>query len=161
MSKLEHAYEANVRWEGNRGTGTSDYASYGRGYRMAVAGKSELVGSADPAFRGEGDKHNPEDLFLLAISSCHLLSYLALCGRQRVQVVAYEDHARGTLRLDGSGGGRFEEVTLHPKVTVARPEEVAAATDLHAKAHAQCFIANSCSVPIRVVASVQVREQQG
>jgi organic hydroperoxide reductase OsmC/OhrA len=149
MAHGEHAYAARLVWDGNTGRGTSGYTVYGREHRVLVDGKPELAGSADPAFRGDPRRHNPEDLFLAAISSCHLLSYLALCARQGVNVLSYEDDARGTLRLDAGGGGRFTEVTLHPEVVIADGGDVELATALHDRAHALCFIASSCSVPIR------------
>ena len=147
--KGEHHYNAHLIWDGNRGDGTSTYAGYGRQYRVLIDGKPNLDGSADAAFRGEAGKHNPEDLFLAAISSCHLLSYLALCAREGISVVAYEDQATGLMKEDGRGGGRFEEVVLHPAVTIADPKHTDRAMELHHRAHELCFIANSCSVPIR------------
>jgi organic hydroperoxide reductase OsmC/OhrA len=150
-------YAARLRWIGNRGDGTGSYAGYGREYRVSVAGKPDLVGSADPAFRGEPDKHDPEDLFLAAVSACHMLSYLALCARSGVRVVAYADDASGTLALDVRGGGRFETITLRPHVTVADAADAAHALALHEAAHERCFIANSCRVPIRHEAVVRAR----
>ncbi len=147
-----HEYKAHLTWIGNRGNGTATYPGYGREYRVAIRGKADLVGSANPMFRGDPLKHDPEDLFLTAISSCHMLSYLALCARRGITVTAYEDNASGTLALDGDGG-RFTEVTLRPQVTIAGGD-AALAEQLHHIAHEQCFIANSCSVPIRYEATV-------
>lgn len=149
MADGGHAYTARVVWDGNTGEGTARYAGYGRQYRVAVDGKPELAGSADPAFRGDADRHNPEDLFLASISACHMLFYLSLCARGGVRVLAYEDQARGTMRVDAGGGGRFEEITLHPVVTIDGASDAALAARLHDRAHELCFIANSCSVPIR------------
>jgi organic hydroperoxide reductase OsmC/OhrA len=145
-----HEYETRVVWDGNTGQGTAGYTAYERRYRVLVSGKPELAGSADPAFRGDADRHNPEDLFVAALSSCHMLSYLALCARGGVQVLAYEDQARGTLRLEPDGGGRFEQVTLHPAVHVASAEQAEAAETLHHRAHELCFIASSSSIPVLV-----------
>jgi organic hydroperoxide reductase OsmC/OhrA len=150
-----HRYESLLVWEGNLGSGTADYRSYGRQYRLRIDGKPELVGSADPAFRGDASVHNPEDLFVAAISSCHMLSYLALCAKYRIVVVAYEDRAAGTMREDGRGGGRFEEVVLAPVVTIAPGSDAEKALALHERAHEQCFIAASCSSPIRIRAEVR------
>jgi organic hydroperoxide reductase OsmC/OhrA len=149
MAQGEHAYAARVVWAGNTGEGTARYTGYGRDYRVQVAGKPDLAGSADPAFRGDGGRHNPEDLFLASISACHMLFYLSLCARGGVRVLAYEDQAQGTLRVDAGGGGRFEEITLHPRVTIEGEENAALALRLHDTAHELCFIARSCSVPIR------------
>lgn len=152
---IAHRYEAALTWTGNEGTGTSDYRSYGRSYTVSIAGKPELRGSADPTFRGDAALHNPEDLFLAAIAGCHMLSYLSLCARRGVRVLAYEDKATGVLTLEG-GGGRFTEVELNPVVTVAGGgtgeaggADLELAERLHETAHEQCFIASSVSVPIR------------
>lgn len=148
MSAKEHEYVARLTWDGNLGDGTASYERYGRQYVVQINGKADLRGSADPQFRGDAALHNPEDLFLAAISTCHMLSYLALCARQGVNVVAYEDEARGTLRFDGTGGGRFVEVTLHPRVTISADSDLALARELHGEAHETCYVASSCSVPI-------------
>src|SRR5437762_32384 len=157
MSNRALEYATRVVWEGNRGDGTAGYTRYGRGYRIVVDGKPVLRGSADPAFRGDADKHNPEELFVAALAACHMLFYLSLCARQGVVVLAYSDVASGTLRVDSDGGGRFEAITLRPQVTIARGEDAAVAASLHERAHALCFIANSCAAPIRVAATVQVQ----
>lgn len=146
---MNHQYRTHLTWDGNRGDGTATYAGYGREHRILIDGKPELHATADAAFRGDAAKHNPEDLLVAALSSCHMLSYLALCAREKLQVVAYEDDAHGTMQEDGKGGGRFVEVVLHPVVTLARAEDAARATELHERAHALCFIANSCNFPVR------------
>jgi organic hydroperoxide reductase OsmC/OhrA len=146
---MDHDYRLQLHWTGE----TARYESYDRTFRVAVAGKPPLAGSADPVFRGHAALHNPEDLFVAAIASCHLLSYLALCARAGVRVLGYVDDAHGRMVTRG-GGGRFEQVTLRPRVVVADGADVARALALHADAHAQCFIASSCSVPIACDASV-------
>lgn len=158
MVARSHDYAARLIWDGNTGEGTSNYTSYGRHYRVCIAGKPDLAGTADPAFRGDAHVHNPEDLFLAAVAGCHMLSYLALCARNHVRVLAYEDDAQGRLVLDAEGGGRFDEITLRPRVTVDDDDQASLAARLHDRAHELCFIANSCSVPIRHEATVQVRQ---
>lgn len=137
-------YEMRLRWEGD----TATYDGYSREYRVAIDGKPELIGSADPTFRGDASRHNPEDLLVIALSSCHMLSYLALCARKRIRIVSYEDVANGRMSLRKDGGGQFDEVVLHPKVVVAAGD-LALATELHHKAHDLCFIANSVNFPVR------------
>jgi organic hydroperoxide reductase OsmC/OhrA len=122
---------------------------------VEVEGKPELPGSADPLFRGDPARHNPEDLFLAAIATCHMLSYLALCARHGIRVVAYHDEASGVLALERDGGGRFTAVELNPIVTIAGDADGALAEGLHHTAHERCFIAGSCSVPIRCRATVR------
>jgi organic hydroperoxide reductase OsmC/OhrA len=152
-----HEYRALLTWTGNTGSGTATYDGYGRSYRIAITGKPELQMSADAAFRGDASAYNPEDLFLAAISGCHMLSYLALCARRGVSVVAYEDHSSGVLRLKG-GGGAFEQVTIAPVVTIADGRHASLAAELHDRAAECCFIANSCRVPIHHRPTIRVQE---
>jgi organic hydroperoxide reductase OsmC/OhrA len=155
----QHEYAARIVWEGNRGDGTTAYAAYGRRHRIVVDGCATIAGSADPAFRGDGDAHNPEQLLVAAVAACHMLTYLALCARAGLRVVGYEDDATGTLRLDRSGGGRFERIELHPVVTV--DGDVDRAEALHDEAHARCFIAQSCAFPIGHRATVRAMMRGG
>jgi organic hydroperoxide reductase OsmC/OhrA len=148
-------YDAHLEWIGG-GDGTASYTGYSRDYRIGFDGKPDLAGSADPAFRGAADRHNPEDLFVAALSACHMLAYLALCARAGVRVVEYTDHATGTLILTAGGGGHFESVTLRPEVVVADAADGERALTLHETAHQRCFIAGSASVPVRHEAVVRV-----
>lgn len=150
-----HHYATRLRWEGNLGQGTARYDAYARSHRVLVAGKPDLLGSADPVFLGDADRHNPEELFLASISACHMLVYLALCARRGIEVVGYEDEAHGTLHVHAAGG-QFDEVTLHPVVTIEREDARAAALALHDVAHERCFVAASCRVPIRLAPTVRV-----
>jgi len=143
-----HRYCATLEWTGNRGQGTADYRAYGREHVVRIAGKPDLLGSADAAFRGDATRHNPEDLLIAALSACHMLWYLHLCADAGIIVTAYSDAAEGRMALDKEGGGRFVEVVLRPEVTIAKGE-IAQAEGLHARANALCFIANSVNFPVR------------
>lgn len=143
-----HRYAAVLEWHGNHGDGTSRYGDYGREYAALVEGKPTLRGSADPGFLGDPDLHNPEDLLLIALSSCHMLTYLALCARQRLRVVSYLDRAEGVMQTRADGGGQFSSVLLHPNVMVDDDAVVDRAMALHEQAHRLCFIANSCNFPV-------------
>lgn len=155
VREKSHEYRIRLEWEGNRGRGTQDYAAYGRGFRAGAEGKSDIVGSADPAFRGDADRHNPEELLVIALSSCHMLSYLALCARAGISVLEYRDEARGVMKTTADGGGSFESVTLNPRVTIADESRRAEALELHEKAHALCYIASSCNFPVLHRAEVE------
>lgn len=143
-----HHYAVDVEWTGNRGSGTSAYRAYDRDHVVRVAGKPDLAGSADPAFFGNREKHNPEDLLLAALSSCHMMSYLHMAVRAGVVVTGYVDHAEATMATAGEGG-RFTEAVLHPVVTIRADSDAAAALAAHEAAHAACFIANSVNFPVR------------
>jgi len=145
----EHTYRLRAEWTGDRGTGTSGYRDYDRSVTLNVEGKPALLATADVPFRGDPDKWNPEDLLLASLSECHLLSYLYVCVKSGVVVVAYEDDAQATLLEDGKGGGAFTEVVLRPRVTVADASMLDAARSGHTEANALCFIANSVNFPVR------------
>lgn len=151
----QHDYRAHIVWTGAARGPTTSYDSYSREYRVEIAGKPPLAGSADKTFRGDPALHNPEDLLVVALSTCHMLSYLALCARARIPVVSYEDAASGTMVLQG-GGGRFTEVVLRPRVVVAAGVDPDKARRLHDEAHHVCFIANSVNFPVRHEAEVMI-----
>jgi organic hydroperoxide reductase OsmC/OhrA len=138
-----HPFKLTVKWTGNKGTGTSKYDAYSRDHSILVPGKPELLCSADPIFRGDGTKYNPEDLFVASFSACHMLWYLHLCADAGVVVVNYTDDASGILELPPGRAGYFSEVTLNPVVTVTEPSMIEKANALHKQANEKCFMANS------------------
>ncbi len=145
--KLEHHYALEIEWTGNRGSGTSDYRSYGRDHVVRAEGKHELEGSSDRSFRGDSDRWNPEELLLAALSQCHMLSYLHVAASHGIVVEKYTDAATGTMEQTHDGGGHFTLATLRPRVTVSAGD-LALATELHAEASAKCFIAASVNFPV-------------
>jgi organic hydroperoxide reductase OsmC/OhrA len=149
MEKMKtHRYTVDVAWTGNRGAGTQTYAGYDRTYEVRSVGKATILGSSDPAFRGDPACWNPEDLFISTISACHKLWYLHFCAVSKVNVISYEDTAEGEMQEDGAEGGRFTRVTLRPRVVISDDSDPAVALALHDKAHHACFIANSLSIPV-------------
>ncbi len=148
-----HRYRATLVWTGAAANGTRDYPDYSRDYRIDVAGKPPLAGSADASFLGDGTRHNPEDLLVGALSACHLLWYLHLCADNGLVVTAYEDRAEGMMVTE-PGAGRFTDVVLRPCVTIEEGGDAALAIALHDRAHKECFIANSVNFPVRCEPSV-------
>ena len=185
MSK-EHLYTVTNTWADNKGCGTASYTAYGRDFTLSTsnADKPTIAGSADPAFMGDANGWNPEELFVASVSSCHKLWYLHFAQRAGLCVLHYEDTAQGIMVEDGLKGGRFTSVTLRPISMVARasalaalekagtlpnaadaldtPEAVAALNtlnaDIHNKAHAACFVAASLSCPVTVEGSLRLAE---
>jgi organic hydroperoxide reductase OsmC/OhrA len=158
MNVRPHHYAARLRWTGAAHGATTSYQAYDRTYEIEIPGKPTLAGSADVHFRGDPHLHNPEDLLVVALSACHMLSYLALCARVGIAVLAYDDDAVGEMTLV-DGKIRFREVILRPSVTIADPARIDEALALHAKAHVECFIANSVNFRVRheAVVDAQVR----
>ena len=159
MSHDEHRYTLTVRWTGNLGKGTASYRGYSRDHDIEIPGLPKLRGSADPAFHGDRNRHNPEQLLLAALSQCHMLSFLHVAVKHGVVVTGYEDHAEGLMRTNRDGSGQFESVTLRPRVTVAVPAmdsapaaggmpDAGLLAELHAEANKLCFIARSVNFPV-------------
>ncbi|MFT3740821.1 MAG: OsmC family protein [Breznakibacter sp.] len=144
----QHNYQATIKWTGNKGTGTLNYRNYERSHTIEIKGKPTIFGSSDPAFHGDGQRHNPEDLLLSSLSACHMLWYLHLCSEAGVVVTGYTDNATGTMKETSNGSGQFSEITLNPTVTVADATMIERANELHKKANEFCFIANSVNFPV-------------
>ncbi|MGS1010550.1 OsmC family protein [Achromobacter anxifer] len=145
----EHRYNVTVDWTGNTGSGTSSYAAYSRDHLIRAAGKPDVPGSSDPAFRGDPARWNPEDMLVASLSACHKLWYLHLCAVEGVTVEAYRDEAEGVMVEDRERGGAFSAVTLRPEVTIRAGDDAALAAELHERAHHFCYIANSVNFPVR------------
>jgi organic hydroperoxide reductase OsmC/OhrA len=144
---MEHQYALDLTWQGNRGSGTSGYRDYGRDVLLRADGKPDLLGSADPTFRGDAARWNPEEMLVAALAQCHLLSYLHSAVRHGVVVTSYDDHPVGVMSQAGQGG-HFVSVVLRPRVTVASQDQVETATAIHHEASENCFIAASVSFPV-------------
>ncbi len=143
-----HQYSLTLKWTGNNGDGTSTYRSYERSHILSIENKPNILCSSDPTFRGDKTKYNPEELFLAAISSCHMLSYLHLCADNGIVVVDYIDNPVGIMIETAGGDWHFTDVTLHPQVTVTKKLMIGKANELHNKANELCFIANSCNFKV-------------
>ncbi len=143
MTKQFH-FEVLTRWQKGVENNPKSHVS-------KISGKEDLKISAAKEFKGEASKHNPEDLLLSALSSCHMMSYFYLCQQNKIEILDYQDNAIGTLELKEDASGGFTEVVLHPTVTIKNSKQSDLALKLHEKAHELCFIANSVNFPIKVI----------
>jgi organic hydroperoxide reductase OsmC/OhrA len=142
----EHRYTALCRWSGSTGVG---YDHYIRNHEISAApAQATLKLSGDPAFRGDASRLNPEQLLVMAASSCQLLSFLAVAARKRLDVVEYEDHAEGFMPEDDKPI-RITRILLRPRIVVKKGE-LAAVQKAVEIGHEQCFIANSLKTDIRI-----------
>ena len=148
MSPGMHTYQVAVEWTGNQGSGTSGYRAYGRDHVISAGTKPDILGSSDPAFRGDAARWNPEDLLVASTSACHKLWYHSLCAAAGIHVTSYRDHATGEMIEDKGTGRRFTGVKLRPHVTIRAGDDTRKAARIHHDAHAKCFIANSVNFAI-------------
>jgi organic hydroperoxide reductase OsmC/OhrA len=94
---------------------------------------------------------DPEEAYVASLSSCHMLTFLYLAGRQGFQVERYEDDAEGVTARDERGRTWVSSVTLHPRITYGSKQPTPAEEEqLHHHAHEQCFIANSVKTAVDV-----------
>ncbi|WP_420860888.1 OsmC family protein [Algirhabdus cladophorae] len=143
-------FTATVIWTGNQGTGTSGYHDYARTWSVQSQGKPEIQCSNDPMLGGDPNLHNPEDLFLSALASCHMLWYLHLASDAGIVVQAYSDTPMGQGETSPNGAGRFLSAQLNPVITVPQGTDVTKAAALHEEIHTYCFIARSVNFPVTI-----------
>ena len=144
---------ATVRW--TRGGREFQGGRYSRAHVWAFDGGLEVPASASPHVvpvpLSDPKGVDPEEAFVASIASCHMLWFLAFAQKERYEVDAYEDDAVGVLGKDSGGRTAVTLVTLRPLATFAgarRPSDEEL-RELHHRAHAECFIANSVRTEIR------------
>jgi organic hydroperoxide reductase OsmC/OhrA len=155
MPEKHHNYAVTITWTGNLGPGTTAYSAFSRAHTIEAPEKPTILGSSDPAFRGDKSRWNPEELLLASLSTCHQLWYLHLCAEAGIIVTAYHDHAEGIMHEEANGAGQFTAVTLRPHVTITAASDAAKARDLHHKAHEMCFIARSVNFSVHTEPKIQ------
>ncbi len=144
-------HKAIVKWA--RDGADFGYKNYSRNHVWLFQNGVELPASAAPAFLGDPNHVDPESAFVAALSSCHMLTFLALASNKGFVVESYEDNAVGVLEKNANGKLAVTRVDLHPKIAFGGDSEPTQAelNWLHDKAHRECFIANSVTTKISVV----------
>ncbi|TCC64692.1 OsmC family peroxiredoxin [Kribbella pittospori] len=146
----EHVVD--VSW--SRGGHEFTYDSYNRDHEWRFDGGITVPGSANPQYLGNPGPVDPEEAFVAALSSCHMLTFLAIAARKRLVVDSYDDHAVGVMAKNEAGRLAITQVTLNPKIVWGGPEPDAEALErIHHRAHLECFIANSVTTEV-VVAGI-------
>jgi organic hydroperoxide reductase OsmC/OhrA len=159
----EHHFSTRVRWTGAQEAdprdplvpqpGAGGVSRYTRDMQVEPAGKPVILGSSSRAFKGDDARYNPEDLLLASLGECHVLTYLALAGKEKIRLLALEVDVNGVLALV-DGKMRFREATIVARTRVANAADSERAHALHDAAHADCFMSNSVNFPIRVQRTV-------
>ena len=143
-------HKATVRW--SRGGKDFTYKTYSRDHVWRVNG-NDVPASATTAYFGNPSRVDPEAALVAALSSCHMLTFLALAANRGFVVERYEDAAVGHLEKNAAGKLAITRVELHPSITYggAKQPTEEDLDWLHEKAHKECFIANSVTTEVRVV----------
>jgi organic hydroperoxide reductase OsmC/OhrA len=141
-------HHVTVSWE--RTTEDFAYESYSRNHFWTFEGGVAVPASAAPEFHGDPSRVDPEAAFVAALSSCHMLTFLAIAARKRLVVDGYRDAAVGTLETDAGGKLAITRVVLRPEVTFRDPPPPEVVERMHHQSHEHCFIARSVKTDVRV-----------
>ncbi|MFM8234015.1 MAG: OsmC family protein [Holophagaceae bacterium] len=134
---MAHHYPFSIEWSGN-----TLLENYSRNAELTSPQKPHLLASSAPEYQGDASRWNPEDLLGSALGLCHMLTFLALAHKSRIEVTHYQDQAKSVLDSLGKGFA-ITEIHLQPAITVAPGTDTAKARALFEKAHQYCFVANS------------------
>jgi organic hydroperoxide reductase OsmC/OhrA len=135
-----------LSWE--KGDVPFTYEAYPRNHTISFKnGQETVTASASPSYKGDGSKADPEDMLVAALSSCHMLSFLAIAAKKKLTVNSYQDDAVGFLENDG-GKLWMTRVVLRPRVAIDADAETL--SHIHHLAHQACFIANSVKTNVTV-----------
>lgn len=143
-------HKATILWA--RGGKDFGYKRYSRDHVWRYENGVEVPASATPSYLGNPQRVDPEAAFVAALSSCHMLTFLALASNRGFVVDSYEDHAVGYLEKNAAGKIAVTRVELKPRIVFSGAKDPAPADLewLHDKAHRECFIANSVTTEIKV-----------
>ena len=140
----------DVSW--SRGEHEFSYPSYSRDHTWTFDNGEIVKASANPAFLGSDAAVDPEEAFVAALSSCHMLTFLAIAAKKRLVVDSYDDHAVGVMAKNADGRLAITEVTLAPRIVFAGQAPDDATLDkMHHLSHQECFIANSVTTKVTVL----------
>ena len=144
---MEHY--ATILWR--RTSESFTYDSYNRAHEWRFHSVT-IPASAAPGFRGDATMVNPEEAFVASLSSCHMLTFLALAATKRFSLDSYTDEAVGYLEKNDKGRLAVTRVLLRPQVQWSPGISVSPADldSLHHQAHEGCFIANSVKTDVTV-----------
>jgi organic hydroperoxide reductase OsmC/OhrA len=147
-------YTAQLQWQRKEGEAFTDQR-YSRHHTLRFDGGAVLAGSSSPAVVplpfSDASAVDPEEMFVAALSSCHMLWFLSIAASHGHVVDAYDDEAIGVMARDAQRRMAMTVVALRPRVQFAGTAPSAEAlAALHHEAHEQCFIANSVKTDVRV-----------
>ena len=152
---MAHEYRATVRWTRQAGEVFTDNR-YGRGHVWVFDGGIEVPASSAPSSvplpLSRADAVDPEEAFVAALSSCHMLFFLWFAAKRGFTIDRYEDCAVGVMEKNERGKLFVSRVTLNPAIAFLGPKTPSAdeIADLHHRSHDECFIANSVRSEVEI-----------
>jgi len=146
-------HKATISW--TRESADFSYNTFSRDHVWRFENGVEIPASAAPQYLGDSARVDPESALVAALSSCHMLTFLALAANRGFVVDGYEDPAVGHLEKNASGKLAVTRIELRPRVSFSGEKQPTRADidRLHEKAHKECFIANSLLAEVGVTPS--------
>jgi len=143
-------HKAKIDWQ--RQPHSSDASTYSRNHRVDLNGKQQLQVSASTEFKGDPQCADPEQMLISAVSSCHMLFFLAIAEHQGFYVESYVDNPEGHLEKNSTGGKSVTRITLSPSVSFSHDNipDTKTLSIIHASAHKNCFIRNSITAIVEI-----------
>lgn len=145
-------YKAETLWE--RGEQAFIDNRYGRKHVLKFDGGLVIPGSSSPHIvpqpYSDPSAVDPEEAYIAALSSCHMLWFLSIAAKGKFVVDRYHDSASGTMEQNAQGKYWISVVTLRPEVLFSgeRQPTLAEFQQMHHEAHDECFIANSVKTAV-------------
>lgn len=143
-------HKVTLSW--NRAAAPFEYQKYPRDHTWKFDGGHEMEASAAPAYLGNPKNVDPEEAFVAALSSCHMLTFLAVACKKKFVLDEYQDEAVGFMEKNAEGKLAITRVILKPKLKFSGEQQPSDQDldEMHHFAHDQCFIANSVKTEVTV-----------
>ena len=150
LFKLMSEHKFTLTWQ--RGDKPFEYQKYSRDHTWKFEGGHEMQASAAPAYLGNPKLVDPEEAFVASLSSCHMLTFLAIACKKRFVLDEYVDEAVGVMEKNAEGRLAITRVTLRQRLKFSGDKQPTSQDieEMNHAAHEQCFIANSVKTEVKV-----------
>ena len=147
---MDSPFEISLSWPAAPGQSMPPTAKFSRNNLLSGTDKPVVPAGLPISYGGDAGRYNPEELMIMSLAHCHMLTFLAYAEKKHIVVLHYQDQASGILGGNAAGKTSMQEVVLRPRVVVAAGTALDEVTALHGPAHANCFMANSIAFAMRI-----------
>jgi organic hydroperoxide reductase OsmC/OhrA len=150
-----HHYRAHTHWTGDTGLG---WEHYERAHTASAPPAAQELAVTTGESKGDPSQLNPEQLVLMAASSCQLLWFLHVASVARIEVIEYEDDAEAEMPEDDKPV-RLTKIVLRPRIVVRPGPTEERVRHLVELAHKECYVSNSLTTTVEVEARIEIADQ--
>lgn len=143
-------HQSAISW--HRTPHETDASTYSRNHRVTLGHDQQVNVSASVEFKGDPNCADPEQMMVSAVSSCHMLFFLAIADFQGYQVESYQDNPVGYLERNDKKGMEVTRIELSPRIIFGGDKipDQKTISRIHDKAHSSCFIRNSITSEVTI-----------